>query len=383
MRNRNMISISSFDSVDEINPAEWETAVGGDYLLSCPYLGHIERTMQEGIRYHYFLVYEDSSPVAAAALFEMRLDLATLLGNGTGKKLIGGVRKIFRKAFTVKTLFIGSPPSTGNFGIAVSDRCKNPEAVVENLISAIRMIARTRHINMVLYKEMGEAFHQRYGQIFKDNGCCFGYDMPNNVLDIRWSSDAEYLDAMRSKSRYAVVRSHEKLAQEDVTFGVLTDIKHVYHDKEYSMYLDVLHKSDNIFETLTKTYFSEFSDVEGMAPCLVYIKKNDDIIGYFLTCDIAKDTVSALFAGIDYRYNHDCDTYFNLFHQVILYAMERGRRRIVFGQNTYEVKQRLGCTTEEMYIAFSYRNKLIQALLEGLSPYLLPKTEIRPRRTFK
>ncbi len=378
-----MISIRSYNSIDEVDSAAWDNAVGDDFLLSYNYLKHIETTMSVNFVYHYLLAYDDALSAAAVVLFEMRLDIATLLNDGIAKKSINAVRKIFGRAFTVKTLFVGSPPSTGNFGIAISEKCDNKDDVIKNIIETVSSIAKKRHIKMVLYKEMPEFFKLRYGNILEKHGYCIGYDMPNNVFDIRWDSDTDYLNAMRSKSRQAIIRSSEKLLRDNISYGAMKNYSDLYTDKEYQMYLDVLHRSDNIFEVLTKDYFSEFDSLIEMSPCLVHISDGNSILGYFLTCDISSDTVSALFAGIDYSHNHDLDTYFNLFHQVVIYAIERKKRRILFGQNTYEVKQRFGCTTEELYIAFAYRNRLLQTVLAKLSGYLLPKTEISARRVFK
>lgn len=378
-----MISISSFDSIDEIDSDAWEKVVGDDYLLSYNYLKHIEKTMTRNFVYHYLLVEDGKLPIAAVVLFEMRLDIATLLNDGSLKNFINRSRKVFHKAFTINTMFIGSPPSTGNFGISISEQCENNDDVIRMIINVIRSIAQKRHIKMILYKEIPEYFKKRYGNIFEEYGYCIGYDMPNNVLDICWESDEDYLIAMRSKSRQAIVRSSEKLKKDDISFGVMKNYGNIYTDAEYRMYLEVLHKSDNIFETLTKEYFSEFESSYEMDSSLLYISNRNKIIGYFLTCDVSSDTISALFAGINYDNNHDYDTYFNLFHQVIIYAIERKKKRIIFGQNTYEVKQRLGCTTEELYIAFAYKNKMIQGVLAKFSKYLLPKTEINARRVFK
>lgn len=378
-----MILTNCYDSIGEIDASEWEKAVKDDYLLSYQYLRHVEKTMSDSIRYRYLLTVENSFPVAAAVLFEMRLDIATLLEKGRIKSIISGTRKVLKRAFTVKTLFVGSPPSTGNFGINISDECADSEQVINNIIDTVNSIAEKSHIRMILYKEMGAGFRQRYGHIFEKRGVCFGYDMPNNILDIRWDSDKEYLDSMRSKSRQAIIRSSEKLGKEGISSCIINNIGSVYSNKEYHMYLDVLHKSDNIFETLSKEYFSDFDNAHMLDPCLICIMKDEKIIGYFLTCNVSENSVSALFAGIDYRYNHDYDTYFNLFHQVIIYAVEHKKNRIVFGQNTYEVKQRLGCVTEDLYIAFYYRNRLIHKVLSRYSSYLMPKTEINTRRVFK
>lgn len=378
-----MISTNCYNSIEEIDASEWGKAVKDDYLLSYQYLKHVEKTMSDSIKYRYLLTVEDHVPVAAVVLFEMRLDIATLLEEGKTKAIISKTRKILKKAFTVKALFVGSPPSTGNFGINISDKCVDSDQVIKNIIDTVNSIAKKMHIKMILYKEMGAKFKQQYGHIFEKKGCCFGYDMPNNILDIRWNSDEEYLDSMRSKSRQAIIRSNEKLEKSGISFGVINNISNVYSNKEYQMYLDVLHKSNNIFETLSKEYFSNFNNAYMLDPCLICIMKDEQIIGYFLTCNVSETDVSALFAGIDYQYNHDYDTYFNLFHQVIIYAIEHKKRRIVFGQNTYEVKQRLGCVTEDLYIAFSYKNRLIHKVLSRYSSYLLPKIEINTRRVFK
>lgn len=377
-----MTCVKWFDRIGDVEAALWDKAAGDDYLLSHGYLSHVEATMNEGFDYKYVCVFQDEELAAAAALFSMRLKLDTLLEKGRLKSAIEGARRIWDKAFTMDTLIIGSPPSAGNFGIGLRPGCRDEEAV-EALTEAITKKAREEGRKLVMYKEVPESFYGKYGSILEAGGYAFGFDMPGNVFEIKWEDDEQYLSALRGKSRQAIRKSHRKLRQEGIQVEVVRDLRGTFGSEEYAMYRKVLARSDNILETLTPEYFSHMEDLKNMDPCLVSILKDRRIIGYFLVCDAGKDAVTALFAGIDYQWNSSYDTYFNLFHQVLLYSMERKKRLIYFGQNTYEVKQRMGCKRQELYIGFRYRGRLLNRILKRFSRLLMPEIVIEERRVFK
>lgn len=376
------IEVVTAYTLADMDKAEWDSVCGRDYFLSYDYLLHVERSMRESYRYAYVLVRRHGESVLGAPLFYMDICADTLLDPGRMKTAAERIRRILPSAFRIRSLVVGSPPSIGNFGIAE----KGGNCYPAEMAALARTLTELRDkggAKLVLYKEMPEAFRTRYKEVWEEEGLIFGFDMPNNWFDVRWHTDEEYLAAMRGKSRQAIRKSAGKLSAKGVCVKRLTDTQKALGMREYEMYHTVLMKSDHIFEVLTKEYFSDICCLSRMDPCLVAIMKDDQIMGYFLVCDSAKDEIAAMFAGIDYRFNNDYDVYFNLFHEVIIYAMSTGKKRICFGQNTYEVKQRMGCRIEELYIGLTHRSRLLNRILARLSAALLPRIEISGRRVFK
>ena len=152
---------------------------------------------------------------------------------------------------------------------------------------------------------------------------------------------------------------------------------------KYGLYLEVLSKAEFVLETLTLDYFRKIEAATPLNSRLVRIKKEDETIGFFLICDSGEEEISVIFAGVDYRWNRQYDTYFNLFYQSILHGFAEKKKKISFGQNGYYVKQRLGCDHEPLYIVFLHRNKLTNIVLGRLVHVLLPEIKIETRKIFK
>jgi predicted N-acyltransferase len=371
-----------FSSITEVDKNGWETVIGKNKLLSYDYLLHIEKTMGREYPCQYICVYRKEEMVAVAPMFTIDIKLDTLMEGGWLKSAARRLNAVFRRAGVITALVVGSPPSSGNFGIGIKEGATG-EKEIQVMARAIKDVAKREKIKLIIYKEVPHWFKVDYGQILEKEGCSFGNDMPNNTLKIRWSDNEDFLASMRGKFRQAIKKSERKLVAEGIQVDMVREINSAFGSREYDMYSEVLSKSSNVFEKLTPGYFRQMDTVKSIEPRLLTIKKNKKIIGFFLICDSGEDEISAMFAGIDYRWSRDYDVYFNLFHQTIIHAIKQGKTMISFGQNTYEVKGRIGCKVDRLYIGFCYRNRIVQALLEKFADTLLPETSVKERQVFK
>jgi predicted N-acyltransferase len=377
-----MISVKIVNSILEVDQKEWNEVCKNDYFMSVEYLYHVEQTMVDGYKYWYICIYKNDLLVLVASLFSMGIQLDTLLEKGLVKKLISSVRKIFRHLFMVQSLIVGSPPSVGNFGVSVKDG-QTDKIIFDEFLKTIEIIAKKEKIQLMMIKEVPNIFVKNHYESLKQASYSIAYDLPNNILDLPWKSFDDYLLALRKKYRQTIKKSRDKLISPNIIVEEVFDIRNQYGDAEYDLYLNVLGRSETIFETLTMDYFTQFDQIEKMSTCLLSIKHNGIIIGYFLVADTSDSEIAALFAGINYDCKDRYDTYFNLFYEVITYALKNGKKRIYFGQNTYEVKQRIGCVCEELHIVLKHRNRCINHILHLIKDYLLPEKKIEPKKVLK
>ena len=371
-----------YSSITKVDKNEWEAVIGKNKLLSYDYLLHIERTMGREYPCRYICVYRKEEMVVVAPVFTIDIKLDTLMEEGWLRSATRRLNAVFKRAGVITALVVGSPPSSGNFGIGIKGDTSR-EKEIQVMVKAIKDVSRRGKTKLIIYKEVPSQFKEDYGQILKEEGSSFGNDMPNNTLKIRWSDNEEFLASMRGKFRQAVKKSERKLMVEGIQVDMVKEISSAFGNREYDMYSEVLNKSSSVFEKLTPGYFRQMDMVKSVAPRLLTIKKDKKIIGFFLICDSGEDEISAMFAGIDYRWNRDYDVYFNLFHQTIIHAIKQGKTMISFGQNTYEVKGRIGCKVDRLYIGFCHRNRIVQALLKKFADTLLPETPVKERQVFK
>lgn len=377
-----MISCKIFYSLNELNQYDWDNVVKDDRFMSYDYLLHLSTSMSNGFSHRYLMVYDEKTPVAVASMFTMKLDAGTLLDNNFLKGAVQTFRKFVKKAFYIRALVVGSPPSIGNKTIIVSNFCSNKNAVMDLIISNIEDHAKAEKIKLILYKEYDQDFLHNFENSFAKYQYITGTSLPNNVLNIKWESFEPYLNSMKKKYRDSIKVSLKKIDNHISIFCDHNLYDH-YTEEAYSLYVNVLDKSNTVFETLSREYFRHSTRPSQINSALISMYYDNKLIGYFLAADLSSTELGVLFAGIDYEYRKRYDTYFNLVYESIKLAMLRQKTKISFGQNSYDFKKRIGCVPEHLFVLYKHKNKLINNMLKKLNKYLFPTMKLEIKSIFK
>ena len=313
-----------FESVNKIPENEWNELVGAENaFLRHQYLRIVEESFTSGYRFWYLVIKEKGKTVALVSLFSMPVYL-DMLSAQVIRNISKKVRKIFKKFLVINPLFVGSPPSIGNNTIIIREGA-NESNVLEVIVKEVEQIARANQLQMIVYKE------------FEDKDCVymdkltenFNYikvnSLPTNKFIIKWSSFDEYMKALKKSYRQSISSSLRKINSEDIKVKIITGFSSIFEDYHYGLYEAVLKKAEFQLEKLTPDYFRKIATVPDNEACMVSIIKDDLILGYILVSNSGKNSISAMFAGINYDYNRQFDIYFNLSYEVVKLAIERKR----------------------------------------------------------
>jgi len=371
-----------FESVNKIPENEWNELVGAENaFLRHQYLRIVEESFTSGYRFWYLVIKEKGKTVALVSLFSMPVYL-DMLSAQVIRNISKKVRKIFKKFLVINPLFVGSPPSIGNNTIIIREGA-NESNVLEVIVKEVEQIARANQLQMIVYKE------------FEDKDCVymdkltenFNYikvnSLPTNKFIIKWSSFDEYMKALKKSYRQSISSSLRKINSEDIKVKIITGFSSIFEDYHYGLYEAVLKKAEFQLEKLTPDYFRKIATVPDNEACMVSIIKDDLILGYILVSNSGKNSISAMFAGINYDYNRQFDIYFNLSYEVVKLAIERKKEGIEFGQNSYKFKSRIGCSQYPLYIYLKHRNRLWHYIIDKLAPSLFPRMELQEKSVFK
>jgi predicted N-acyltransferase len=371
-----------FNSINDIPEKEWnDLVVSENAFLKHHYLRVVEESMSFKYKFWYLAIRDDEKIVALVALFSMPVYL-DMLSSGAIRHISEKVRKIYKNFLVTHPLFVGSPPSISNNTIIISESVNKSE-VLGVIVEAVEKIAVENHLQIIAYKEFEDEDCVYMDKLSNQYNYIKVNSLPTNKLSIKWDSFDEYMKSLKTPYRQSINANFRKLNSGDIKAEVITEFGEVFNDYHFGLYEAVMGKAEFQLEKLTAEYFKRIADVPDNEACMVSLKRDDLVLGYFLVSNSGKNSISAMFAGINYEYSRQFDIYFNLFYEVIKLAIERKKDIIEFGQNSYHFKSRIGCLQYPLYIYIRHRNKFWQCLIKKLAPILFPKTELKDKNVFK
>lgn len=197
-------------------------------------------------------------------------------------------------------------------------------------------------------------------------GFTVGETLPTCVLDNRFASAKDYINALRSPYRRRISRAMD--------FCKNIDVRRIEGDcaSLYRLYLNTYRKSAYKLEKLEKGFFDGVEAEklgffeEGALRGFVLLKKDKDKL-IFMLC------------GMDYS-RQTADLYYFMLYNIIVYAVENDCRTIDFGQTSEETKMKFGARLEPRYFYAHHTNgllNLIARLCRGALEYRYAFPEYR------
>lgn len=376
------MNVESYKSIKEISKELWNSFVNENKtFLRYEYLKNVEETSPIDYKFWYLLIKENNTIIASACLFSMPLSL-DLLCTGVIRSISIKVRKLFKKFLIIHPLIVGSPPSLGNNTVILS-----PDADKDKVLALIKInveeIAVKNQLGLIAYKEFESKDCSFMDKLSNEYNYIKVNSLPTNKLELKWNNFEDYLKALRTPYRQSINANIRRLNKGTAKTEIITNINEIFNNYHFDLYKSVLDKAEFKLEELTIDYFKRMSGIPNSQACLVSINKEGLMLGYFLVCNSEKDTLAAMFAGINYQYNRQFDIYFNLFYEVIKLAIDRNKTIIEFGQNSYQFKSRIGCRQYPLYIYLKHKNRFYNFFIKKFSDILFPKYEIKEKNAFK
>jgi predicted N-acyltransferase len=133
---------------------------------------------------------------------------------------------------------------------------------------------------------------------------------------------------------------------------------------------------------VAETFFQNLDKYLGEKAVILAATKDDKLIGFMLTLFNDKELISALI-GLDYDYNRDYCTYFNLFYKTIELAIEKGMDKIDMGITTLDPKKDMGSSIVALNMYMKHSNPLLNNIISVLFDMVTPPDTTGPRNVFK
>ncbi|MDU2066324.1 MAG: GNAT family N-acetyltransferase, partial [Sporomusaceae bacterium] len=184
-------------------------------------------------------------------------------------------------------------------------------------------------------------------------------------VPIDFASEAEFLERF-SKNRRKNFRRKLK-SRSEVTLRLFRTGDSFFQDKQnldllYLLYKTVYDASEIHFDLLSREFFTAaFQDSRSGGVVFTYWQK-EQLVGYFLAYEQG-DCLVDKYMGALYPAYRDCNLYFVSWFDFLEYARQTGKKYVVFGWTSPEIKAELGAEFTFTKHAVYPKNKWMRKLL--------------------
>ena len=205
-----------------------------------------------------------------------------------------------------------------------------------------------------------------------ENCAAIGKTLSSCIFLNGFESFENYLTKLRSSYRRRVKTALEK----GVNLKVLRIDNVDFNNGVYDLYLQVLKHSQFPLETLPITFFQ-------LSDCNIDFFYNENKPVAFVMYYTNNRFMSFVLGGMNYNFRDAFDLYYNMLLHMLKIGIDNKVNIIDFGQTAENTKCRLGCDTEERYMAAFSGNKFITKLFGCFAPLLEYNQEIDKNNVFK
>lgn len=305
--------------------------------------------------------------LAVSPVFHSNYRLDTSLPAGL-RRLTRQIGRIFPRLMNLSVIGLGSP---------VMDRCaigfqsalSRPQraAAFAAMLGGMEASALAQGEDLIAVKDLTDDDCGWADPILIDLGFAKMPSLPVAILDLPFTSGEEYLRSLAASSRRDLRRKLRQQSQ--VRFEVRTDVNGFEPEllKLYEATRSNGGAGYDSFDALSPTYFRTIvEELDGRA--LIVLGWVDSVLASFSLMLVAPDCVYAHQIGMRYPLARQHNMYFRNWMFVVRFCLERGIRRLEFGQTSYPVKVRLGCRLERSWVYVKHRVRPVNAVLRRVAP---------------
>jgi len=366
-------------SISEISEGAWDSIVDKNRVFcSYKYVETLEKSGLNKNNCYYPVVYNGNEIVAHTCTYLVTTEM-DLFAQGVIKKAIQLVRKKWKNFFILRSLECGSPIAVGNV-ISFREGIDRGQAL-GLLCDGVEGLAKELRIKFLLLRDFYDK-EVGFFDLLKARGYMKIHNLPQAEIKIRWKSFDEYLNSMRSNYRCKILKTMDKAAKANISFNIIKDfsdrageLKRLY-DNVYDQAKEVKR------ERLPESFFQNINKYLGEKVTIISAEKDNKLIGYMFLL-FSGNTLITKFPGIDYNYNREYGTYFNLFYKSIELAINSGIDNIDMGITTLNPKKDMGSDIATLNMYMRHSNPLLNKIIPTLFDMITPPDTEGPRNVFK
>lgn len=182
--------------------------------------------------------------------------------------------------------------------------------------------------------------------------------LPGYVFEQVKPKGITYMETLRAPYRYKLKKALKQFEA--------VEKRHLTHETFdhalYPLYEAVFEKSSFPLEKCTRDYFETFP-----SNILAYYVANRPI--GFSQYVIVEDTLYFIFCGLSYPDLKTYALYVNLLQDLVAIGLEKGVKKIDFGQTSDEMKLKLGCKRVAKYMLITHSHPVMRGLLKVMGRF--------------
>jgi predicted N-acyltransferase len=379
------LKISIFESINFVPEQEWNMVVPETKgLMRHPYLTAIENSAAGQRQSRYVLMYQGTTPVAAAIF---HIIVLTGENYGTVKVTETALERLtntFMGRAKMRVLVCGHTQISGDHGFIYTDAI-SPQQAYHALADACDKIRQAEKlsgkIDLQLIKDFYEGEFESSNLLSEFSYHRFKVD-PNMILKIRpdWNAFDDYLQAMNTKYRkkaLSVIRQGSTLERRSLTAPEIQSDAAKIHE----LYLKVANKARFRINHFDCSYLVQLK---------LNLGRNFEFIGYysdgemvaFSTVIFWGDKCEAHAIGINYELNNDLALYQNILYDFVKISLTRKTRELILGRTAMEMKSNIGAEPHDMWCYIRHSGPLMNHAFKPIVNYI-KETEWIQRSPFK
>ena len=368
-----------FDSIEHVDLTEWQqvrSACNGSIFMDPHFIAAVEVGMKQVDRSWYVVVYdENGAPAACTSASAMVMDLADFSDPGLAR-LIRFTPLRFSRLRRLKLLIGGLPVGTGHHILALAQRSASAR-ILPVLDKVICQLADEVRADAIVYKEFGEGDLTWTEPLLK-----LGYHRiptpPMHFFKPAFKNFSQYCAALRAHYRKQINHSRRKLSDAGLEIIVLSDpeeIVRAYTSEVHALYHQMADRATMKVDVLPIEFLHQLaSRLKGQVELLA-IRKDTRIVAFGWTLH-TQSSYHAMYAGLDYRLNHEFDLYFNLIYAMLDCALAKRVSTIEVGLGADAFKARIGCYSEPLYIFAKGRGPLMSLVMHLAGNLLIARKPV-------
>ncbi|MFH1505095.1 MAG: GNAT family N-acetyltransferase [Candidatus Omnitrophota bacterium] len=373
------MKIKVYESVTEIDEKEWNAIVGRNRLIcSHKYLKAIEKSQINDCRYYYPVVYDGNEIIAHTCVYSIDTELDTF-ARGITKIIINLIRRVWKEFLILRSLECGTPVAIGNT-ISFKEGADKAN-VLKLLAQEVEHLAKELNIKTILFRDF---YDQELGLF--DDLIQLGYirihNLPSTEIKIKWKNFDEYLNSIRSRYKWKIIRRMEKCRGEDISIQVLNNFSE-YADELEKLWVNIYnHAAEYRRERLGADFFKNIDKYLGDLSAVILIKKGDALVGFTLLL-FDDETLIPMYSGLDYAYNKKYCIYFNLLYEIVKVGIERGMSNIELGITTLVPKKEIGATVSSLNMYMKYFSPCFSKIVPRVFDLMTPQPKSKSKNVFR
>lgn len=373
------LAVRAHSDLAQIDPHEWDALLApDDFHASHRFIGVCQASRVADAVYRHITVRDGSHLIATASFCLMPVAL-DLLSTGFVRNAIHGMRRWRRDFLRVPVAFCGLPVSLGQSSLRLQAGI-DATAIVGLVAGELESWARSHDAALLCFKEF-EPREEPVAEPLARHGYFRVPGLPSCTLPITWGTFGEYVGAMRAGYRRQILAGLRARDQEGLAVRLVPDWE-TEIPRMFPLYEQVLDRTPFQLERLNPVFFQRLAAGLGDRTSALFVERDGALLAAAVLLHVG-DTLTFLFAGIDYARHRRSGAYLALVAGIVAEAIRRGATRLELGQTTYDLKQRLGADVSPRVIYIKSLNRAAQVSLRAASGALFPETSPRPRRVFR